>query len=176
VTADGAPARLFFGIFPDASACDALARVAKAAARETGGRAMRDIRIHLTLLFLGPVQPGRIGGIMQLAGGLCAPAVRVELARLAWWRSNRIVYAATDDTGPLTALAGALADALEPAGFGAGRERFLPHVTLVRDAARAPSAAMPPVALRADRFVLVRSVLGPGAARYERLAEFPLGA
>ena len=81
-------------------------------------------------------------------------------------------------------LAAQVERALAPLGFAPEKRPFAPHLTLgrVKDAVlgddwalveRALAAESWPVA-QADRFVLWRSVLGPGGPQYSRLAEFPV--
>jgi 2'-5' RNA ligase len=171
---DGAPVNLFFGLFPDPPARKALANVARAASRDTGGRVPRAERIHLTLVYLGSTLPERIATVKALAASVRAPAFLLRLTELEWWRSNEIVYAAPDDGAALTFLVQALTLKLSSGGIKGVRQRFVPHITLVREAGRAPTENMAPVEWRVDRFALVHSILVPGKIRYELLAEFLL--
>ena len=138
---------------------------------------------HITLAFLGAVDPGEVDqlaarmeavafrhGPMQLrCGGLGAFAAAGR-ARVAW-------YGIADSEGALTRLAFDLRRDLVPDAVG----DFHPHVTLAR-ARRDPvdlrdwsTASSPDGTLAVDRIALMRSHLGRGPVRYEQLADAGLG-
>jgi 2'-5' RNA ligase len=168
------PPGVFFGIFPDPPARKALATIARAAARDTGGNSPRAERIHLTLLYLSGLQQEQIDTLLALATGIKTPPFDLCLTSLEWWRKNNIVCATPEDKAAITTLAQALALQMGRAGFQGVRGRFAPHVTMVRKALHAPPENMAPVSWTVNRFRLVRSHLNPGDVRYETLAEFPL--
>jgi len=139
---------------------------------------------HLTLAFLGAVEPGDV------------PAIRAALASAAarhlMWRTRtggvggfpaagraRVAwYGVSDPDGRLATLAGDLRATL---GVDEGG-RFRPHVTLAR-ARREPvdlrgwvaDTSAPEGELVVDRLELMRSHLGAGPARYETLATASIG-
>ena len=170
--------RLFFAAWPSPEVQQALGRVARDLKRECGGRAVPAGNIHLTLAFLGDVDPARLTHLESLAASI--PARRFELAldRTGCWLHNRIVWAGVERCPEaLRDLAGSLARALAAAGFRVEKRKYVPHVTLIRDARRAPSrAAMPGVAWPVSRFALVESVPGGRGRVYRVLREWPLGA
>jgi 2'-5' RNA ligase len=174
MSTEGSPLQLFFGIFPDAEARVALATIARAAKRDTGGRSPRPERIHLTLLYLGLTDPAKLDEVLALAAGVRLPSFELQLTSLEWWRKNSIVCATPEDKSAVTALARALTLQLGAAGFKSARNEFAPHVTLVREAEQAPPENMAPVAWTVRRFRLVHSVVDWSRSRYELLGEFPL--
>lgn len=176
MTAGGEPLQLFFGLFPDAAAREALAGIARATRRDTGGRSPRAERIHLTLLYLGNAPRGRLDELVSLATGVRLPPFELCLDNLEYWKKNGIVCATPDDPVAVTRLAQTLVRHVTPGGFKSVRERFKPHVTLVRDAKRAPPENMAPVTWTAGRFRLLHSVVDWNLSRYDTLAEFPLRA
>jgi len=142
--------------------------------------------LHLTLAFLGPVEPDSIGGIkhqVEQASGRHAPMIRTtgRLGAFARPGSARVLWHAVHDPdGELETLATDLNDAL---GL-APTDRYRPHVTLARARRRsvdlrgwieAASAAAPEGTLPIQALDLMRSHLGGGPARYETLASFRLG-
>ena len=155
--------------------------------RTEGLRWAGEDALHLTLAFLGPVDPGRVAEIEHDIGRVAA---RHDPASLATHRlgafarpgSARVLwYGVADPDGRMTALAHDLAEAL---GLPA-EEPFRPHVTLARARRRSvdlrgwiePASESAPEGILAVREVhLMRSHLGRGPARYETLATFPLGA
>lgn len=137
---------------------------------------------HLTLAFLGPVEAGRVPGVAAslrevtaahrptgvATGGLGAfPSV--ARARVAW-------YGVADPDRRLARLAGDVRRAL-----GVEGSEFRAHVTLARArgepvAVRALVERPSPVGLlTVDQVDLMRSHLGRGPARYQRLDTAQLG-
>ena len=142
--------------------------------------------LHLTLAFLGSVEPealGRIGAQVERVAARHAQMARStgRLGAFARPGSARVVWYAVDDPdGALAAIATDLHDALELAQT----EPYRPHVTLARARRRsvdlrgwieAASAEAPDGTLAVGDLHLKRSHLGGGPARYETLASFPLG-
>jgi 2'-5' RNA ligase len=100
------------------------------------------------------------------------------LDRIGHWPHNRVVYAAADAAPPvLAALAAELKAALAQAGFRTEERPYVPHVTLIRDARRAPSErTMPPIRWRVDDYVLMQSRRGGSGSAYEVLHRFTLAS
>ena len=155
--------RLFFACWPPAGTAQALAAWAREAQRACGGRVARPENIHLTLAFLGDVEPAlaRARGV-----GVCLPASAfcVELAR--YWAHNRIVWAGPRETpAPLARLARELGET----------RPFAAHVTLIRKARLpGPLPQLPALAWPVDHFTLVSSVLGRDGPSYEILERYVL--
>lgn len=171
-----APARLFFALWPAAAASAALAEAGERLHEICGGRWTRAETIHLTLAFLGEVEPERIGNLLALAGEIRAPAFGFNLTRFGWWPHNRIVWAAPAETpAELTLLVDALRESLLGAGFRFDTKPFVPHITLLRkaDCRRNPLPAGE-IEWCAEDFVLVRSVPGESGSAYEVLGRWPL--
>jgi 2'-5' RNA ligase len=141
---------------------------------------------HLTLAFIGGVDPNDVPGIASLVAGVAADhqPMRLPTGRLgAFPRSGsaRVLwYAVGDPEGSLGAVAADLARAL---GLASG-EPYRPHVTLAR-ARRGhvdlrgwiepASVSAPEATLGVEHLALMRSHLGGGPARYETLATLALG-
>ena len=142
--------------------------------------------LHLTLAFLGSVEPAAVAGItenVERASASHAPMTHTtgRLGAFARPGSARVLwYAVHDPDGSLGILA---ADVEAALGLGK-TEPYRPHVTLARARRRsvdlrgwieAASAAAPEGTLAVRTLHLMRSHLGGGPARYETLATFPLG-
>lgn len=155
--------RLFFASWPPPELARALSRWAREAQRGCGGRVTREDLIHLTLAFLGDVEPAAaIATARAVRAG--ATSFPVELAR--YWKHNRIVWVGPQEVPrPLAALARALGEARE----------FAAHVTLIRKA-RGPSGLPPLPALEwpVRGFALMNSRLEPDGPVYEVLERFTL--
>ena len=138
---------------------------------------------HITLAFLGAVDPGEINqlaarmeavasrhGPMQLRSAGLGAFPAAGRARVAW-------YGIADSEGALTRLASDLRSDLVPDAVG----DFHPHVTLAR-ARRRPvdlrgwsAASSPEGTLAVDRIALMRSHIAREPARYEQIAAAGLG-
>jgi RNA 2',3'-cyclic 3'-phosphodiesterase len=139
---------------------------------------------HLTLAFLGAIEPATVAGVEGIVAAAATrhPPWRTTTGGLGGFPSARRArvawYGVSDPGRRLTVLATDLRAALGLADTG----RFRTHITLAR-ARRDPvdlrgwaaDALAPEGELAVDRLHLVRSHLGRGPAQYETLAMAPLG-
>jgi RNA 2',3'-cyclic 3'-phosphodiesterase len=140
--------RLFFALWPDATLQRELALWARACRGVSAGRLIREDNLHATLAFVGEVDSSGRALLDELGAALQAEPFALELDRIGYWPHNRIVFAAASTVPPpLLALAQRLTRDLAANGFRVDARPYVPHVTLLRDARRAPSFA-PPAALR----------------------------
>ena len=162
--------RLFFALWPPGATAHALADWAEAAARATGGRRTTEGNVHLTLAFLGKADPARAVAAAQRVKAQ-AHRLPIEQGRYI----NRMVWAAPKETPPaLAALHEKLAMELYREEFILERRPFAAHVTLIRDARRAPLPPVPDVEWPVREFLLVRSSVSSRGAIYEPLERFTL--
>ena len=164
-------ARLFLALWPDAPARGALGTAARALAERCDGRAVPARNLHLTLAFLGEIDPGREGAILAAAEAVVVPAFRLVLDRLGSFPRTGVAWAGCAAAPPeLSSLQAQLDGRLRDAGFALERRPFSPHVTLARRIAK-PVAPGPwgPVSWHATRFSLVESAREAGGYR-ERAA------
>jgi RNA 2',3'-cyclic 3'-phosphodiesterase len=168
---------LFFALWPDDSVRAALAALTRELRPQCGGRAVRASNLHLTLAFLGDVPLSRIPELTMLASELSFAPCTLELSACGYWRHNRVVWAGTAQTpGTLVDLASRLAQSLRVRGYRYEKREYVAHVTLLRDARRAPqSDSVTPIRWPLNEFVLVQSVRGDGGMVYERVACWPAG-
>lgn len=147
--------------------------------------------IHVTLKFLGNVQPEQIPAIRaameEAAQGFGPMEARVgDVGAFPNEHRPRVVWVGLEEpTGGLVALHRRLEAALKPLGFEPEGRPFRPHLTLAR--IKAPGRAGGVVrALEAhrgveigkitvDRIVLYQSTLKPTGALYTALEEVALG-
>ncbi len=158
------------------------------APRGDGWRLVREDGLHLTLRFLGEVDPSRRGVLdaawRQAAAGTGLLTLRLRGAGLfpATGRP-RILWLGVEDETPEGSLA-RLADRLERAAraqvFPPVGRLFAAHVTLARARGLA-GAVRPPVArigdfgaFVAERVVLYRSEPDRGGSRYHEETSYPL--
>jgi 2'-5' RNA ligase len=171
-------ARLFFALWLDAAPRAALGRLAQTLHPQCGGRVVPSRNIHLTLVFLGNLAAGRIPDLCALAAGVTGPGFELVIDTVNYWRHNRIVWAAPRECpAGLRALVTALERALKAGNVGFDARPYLPHITLLRGARRAPPVqAIEPIRWRVADFVLVQSLSYDRTTVYEVMQRWPLAA
>jgi len=171
--------RLFFALWPGDETVAALSAVAEDAARRWGGRPMRLETLHLTLAFLGEIEPDRLNQAEEAADSIDAKAFDFSLDRLGYWPHNHIFWAGCPQRQThLHGLAQGLGSRLRARGFLLERRSFSPHVTLVRKMAAAPQPLpdLPACRWHCSEFTLVRSLSSRGGVNYQKLSRWKLGA
>ncbi|HEX6266261.1 MAG TPA: RNA 2',3'-cyclic phosphodiesterase [Burkholderiales bacterium] len=159
--------RLFFALWPPSETALAL----HAWANGLQGRVTAADKIHLTLAFLGGVEPQKaIAAARQAAG----ESFELPIDGAKYVRDNHMVWVGPREMPEgLRLLVERLHLALYRAEFILERRPFAAHVTLLRKA-RKPAAIepLPQVNWPVREFVLVDSDL----SRYEVLERFRLGS
>lgn len=168
--------RVFFALWPGEGVRASLALAARRMHRVLHGRRTRDESLHLTLAFVGEIDIENFERLVALPADVLTARFRLVLDRWDCWPRNGIGWA-----GPsvipvqLRDLSENLDAWLSIGGFQAGRSKFTPHVTLLRDA---QYAALPgplaPIEWQVEDLVLVRSELLPKGARHKVVASWPL--
>lgn len=167
-------ARLFFALWPDGPAREALAAHGARLAGPARGRVVPAAKMHLTLVFLGEVAPERVALLHRAAGEVEARCFEVVLDEVGSFRHAGIAWAGCREPSPaLLDLQVALAEKLRNRGLVLEARPFAPHLTLARRMA-VPVAreAIAPVSWRASAIALVQSDRGRGS--YATLAQWPL--
>jgi 2'-5' RNA ligase len=166
--------RYFFALWPDSRTAAALHEVSIALADLAGGRAIPAEKIHMTLAFLGRVEPGALEKAREFAAGIDATSFAMTLNGVGAFRNAQVAWAAPAQVpSELRNLQASLAASLRDAHFELEERAFAPHVTLARRIGkRVPRAPMRPVQWKVDEFVLAESVTGTG--RYEVLERWKL--
>jgi 2'-5' RNA ligase len=173
--------RLFFALWPHEAARAALVSATAGAVRHCGGRPVPAQSLHVTLAFLGRVEPARVPQLRSLAqacaAALAQPApLSLHLAHLAHWQSQQLLCALTAET-PTAAqrLAAALKDGAAAGGFRPDLKPFQAHVTLARKVMRvARLPVMRPVVWSFSAFALVDSRTESAGAVYSVVESYPL--
>jgi 2'-5' RNA ligase len=170
-------------------------KAALAADATTKGVRVRWVRpegIHLTMKFLGETPESKLDAVKRaLVRAVPAPpGIRLQIGRAGSFsdrRAPRVVWAGVEgQTKELAALAERVDTWLASAGYARELRGFTPHLTLARLPEDLSQAERQAVAAATNGFViphlepftvdkvsLIQSHLGPGGARYERLAAFP---
>ena len=188
--------RLFFAVPVPREAREVVGGLIDVVQREVGDgtariRWVRVEGLHLTLRFLGPTPEDRVAPLREAADALARieSPFQVRLSgggafpTLA--RPRSLWVGVREGAERLARLADGLTAAAGECGLVLDTRPFAPHLTIGRTdgvrlgpvAARALEHAAEGLDVRfgADRFVLYRSFLGGGPARYEALHESVLG-
>ena len=170
--------RVFFAVWPDAPARDALDALARDCAAQNGGRPAVSSNLHLTLAFVGEIAASRVA-TLQATGSAATAAVApftLTLDRIGAFRSAGIAWIGASTLPPeLERVVRTLNDELSNAGFPTERRAFQPHVTLARRCRQVASVELvAPIAWRVESVVLNVSESLRGGVRYRALAEWPL--
>lgn len=152
---------------------------------------------HLTLKFLGPTAqdavPGVEAAMRSALAELAIGPLRLTTSHVGFFpgpRVPRVVWWGLEgDLARTAQLRDALEATIAPLGWPTEARPFAPHLTLGRlrpTASPAERAGVgrvlgqvwtpDPVAFEVDRVSLMLSELGPGGARYTRLAGVPLSS
>ncbi len=167
----GPTLRWFVALQPDEAALERLDGLAgEQHSRFPAARRMRRDNLHLTLAFIGALDPVRA---RQLAARLAAePPAPFDwsLGVLGAFAGARVLWVGGADArlDELAARARALLDTL---GVRYDRKPFVAHVTLLRNVPReagrvVPQRVEPPILWRAAAPVLLESRSEPGGVRY----------
>jgi len=152
--------------------------------------------IHVTLKFIGEVQPEKIEPIKASLSQIRFPnfpskAIELKFRNVGFFPNERrpsVLWAGIEAGAELGALAAAVEASLEPLGIAKEQRIFSPHLTLARfETERKKSARSSLNRLReaiskagplefgssiASEFHLYQSILKRGGAEYTRLATF----
>jgi 2'-5' RNA ligase len=170
--------RVFFALWPDAEVRQRLDAAAGKLHALRGGRRTRAETIHLTLVFIGEIAVERLPDVFTAAAEVAVPKFEVVFDQTDCWRHNRIAHlGAGVAPSALQELVRQLEARLQGADIPFDRRPYVPHVTLLRKADCSPqmeNPALAPMPWPARDFILVRSSLRSGGARYEQIGRWPL--
>lgn len=166
---------LFFALAPPPGVRDRLAREAARLHAAWGGRPTAPAKLHVTVLFLdafpAPLDPGMVECARAAAGTIALPGFDLVIDRADRF-GRRVGWLGCSEVPPgLRRLHEALAGAVTEAGIALRREdRFVPHVTVLRDPRSPAPTAIEAVRWRVDGVALMASAEGA----YETLGAWAL--
>ena len=138
---------------------------------------MRRESLHLTLAFLGDTQVSRLDALRQLAATVAGQAFTLTLDSPGCWQHNHVGWLGVKETPPaLTQLVSDLRRVLRAGEFPLDSQRYVPHVTLLRNARCSAPPPCQSVVWRAQGFVLLASRKPGAEGNYDVLGDWPLPA
>ena len=164
---DGQPSlRLFFGIWPDAQAADALTRLMQRLRddRVLRGELVDKDRLHMTLHHLGDfvdqIPPSLLPAAREAAAAVKVSPFEVVLDRVGGTRGPFLLRP-SNGAAALKSFRQALSVALIKAGLARRIDTtFNPHMTLSYDFSDVREQEVEPISWTARQFVLIKSRLG----------------
>lgn len=168
--------RLFFALTPPIELARYFHHLAMTDLQECRGRQLKPEQIHLTLRFVGEVNPETASCLQQAAGNISLPSFELVFDTLGYWPRPRVVWSMPSRTpATLTELAAQLEHACVSCGLAAEKRAYVPHLTLVRNARQAPAhGTMKPLPWPVEAFALIQSETLPQGAVYTELRRWPL--
>jgi len=151
-----------------------------------GARWQDDAQLHLTLRYIGEVEPHAAEDVALVLGSVRHAPVELRLDGCGVFDDSRgrpnAIWAGVSPREPLAALHRKVDAAIVRAGLVPERRAYLPHITLARmsgsagpvDRWLAEHAALASEPFAIDAMVLYESRLGHGGASYEPVARYPL--
>lgn len=168
--------RVFFALWPDEAAREALTAAAHDGVALCGGRRMRSDSLHVTLAFIGAVSADQLEALHAAAADVRVAPFEAVFDHLGFWPHNRIIWAGCSVLpSRQRRLLECLSSALVTAGFPVERRTHFSHVTLARNAGCASVPVLgSPIRWLVAEFTLVESSLQPSGACYRVLKRWPL--
>ncbi len=171
--------RLFFAVWPQESARKEIAAVQNRLKPDLPARWVRPENLHMTLAFLGEVEPERLASLKAAADRVSFAGFELVLDQIEHWRRPQVLCLTTSGIcEPLTRLAVDLARNLLSEGFELERRPFSAHLTLARKVFHPPAETLleKPIHWKSSSFALVESVQDDRGSNYINLQAWPLSA
>ena len=146
--------------------------------------------LHVTLKFLGDVEPKRVDAITESLGKIATQRIELHATGIECFPARgpiRVVTAALsgDGVAPLRALVDAIEQRMKFLGFDREQRAYKPHVTLARArpvlsakfrqlASDATVDLWPGPSFSPAEFVLMDSQLSPQGSKYSAVARFAI--
>lgn len=167
--------RLFFAVYPDQDARQAIDSAALAIDLDAASRHVPVENYHMTLAFAGDM-PNSQAARLRALGSTKVPAFAVRFDTYEHWpKSELVVIAARECPAALQELHQVLRAELTRQGVALDSQPFRPHVTIARKVTQPPVfQPMSQFAWTVSDFQLVRSVRSASGSAYTVLDSWPL--
>jgi RNA 2',3'-cyclic 3'-phosphodiesterase len=167
--------RLFFALWPDTDIARQLENIAAELKLANPSRLVSPKNYHLTLAFVGEVEPSRLAVLQRIGGNQRSVRCTVAFDELEYWRKAQVVVAAAAEPPPALLDLSAQLHAQLHEALALAPTRLRAHATLARKVTQAPVLqAMSPLQWRATSFSLVRSETSGAESAYTVLDTWPL--
>ena len=165
--------RCFIAAWPTDETRMALERLTSGLkSRVSDGRAMQARNLHLTLAFIGELDPARAESLVHDCDDLAAQPCDWMIDTLGSFPRARVVWAGGPLNPQIAACAARARARLDQHGIPFDRKAFVPHVTLFRDVRRFEGAGplVEPVSWRSAHVALYAAARDASGPVYRRVA------
>jgi 2'-5' RNA ligase len=134
--------------------------------------------MHLTLAFLGEVEPSKLSDLKKVLDTCPLSPFAIDftqIGRFSGREGKDLIWIGTEPNSWLLRLADSVRDSLRRGGFSFDSKPFVPHLTIGREIrmraewANHPDPKVPEMKLWVDRFYLMESIRQNGQLRYRPL-------
>jgi 2'-5' RNA ligase len=141
-------------------------------------RMTRRENLHLTLVFLGEIEPGKIAEIKKIMAKIDVKRFILKLSGFGWFKRNSgsICWVGVEKNSALTELYQQLCDGLLKSGFDIEQREYKPHITLSRDTVLKENfdkqefiKTIPNMKMTVDRISLMKSEQIKGKLTYTEI-------
>ena len=160
--------RAFFALVPDPDSCLAIEQW-RAQNWPTLLRPVNARNYHITLSFLGEINPAQLERIQELLHTYSAPTIEISLDDTGYWPDSGILWLGpSDPPNALSAMASQCVRTANRAGIKVRKKNFQPHLTLARQVISPPAAPLqqPSFHLRCEQLLLLQSLFDKSGVRY----------
>ena len=168
--------RLFIALYPETSVRKQLHRLTKDLVTATGGRAVPESNLHLTLRFLGALDESEQACIVEKLDRIQGQSFTLRFTAVEYRKRQQMLWAVVADTpGALSGLAEEIERSSIECGFPANDHAFRPHLTLARKVRKTVKPQeIEMMETRIEEFFLVRSETLPQGSQYTKLKSWVL--
>ena len=168
--------RLFFALWPPDTLRNAIHRNYRRAVQGSGGKPVPESNYHITLAFLGSLDPTGTLKAHRAADQVSAAAFDLQLDRLGFWSEAGVLWLGTaQPSTKARKLATQLAQVLRAQGLEPDAKPFVAHLSLARKVIKPGELrAARAIHWHVDGFALLRSHTHGRNSEYQLLASWPL--
>ncbi len=165
--------RLFFGLKPNAPALRHCMGILKAIKSDTI-RPIPVANLHLTLVFLGAIEPATERALMESASTIHIPNLSIVFDQLSHWAKPQILSLTSNQPNPeLHTLATRLKLIANGVDITLDKRPYVPHITLAKKVKHRITAAFEPFTWQSDEFCLFESITTANGVVYRVLKSWP---
>ncbi len=166
----------FFALWPDEATAKKLYQIGQLILPDNQQRLIDWTRLHITLVYLGKVEPELLERAKQIAGQIQAAPFRLKVDQAKQWRRAKLLWLGEQtENVPLQRLFAELQLKLATLGFKPEARQFKPHISIARKYNRPQlSVQFEAVEWWVDRFYLVKSINLGNHSVYETIGSWPL--
>jgi 2'-5' RNA ligase len=166
--------RYFFALNPDRSTRKKIHAVQTSSDLDIR-RLVLARNLHLTLLFLGPVEKENYNKLIDITNDIHVPRFTLQISRSGCWKRSQVAWLAPHRIPkPLYDLVNCLTDAARQSDIEVSERGYRAHITLARKVHSFQSMGFTPIPWEVTDFCLFNSTPVPGGVEYQLMHSWPL--